>query len=89
MADETLTITLEPELAARLREKIDSGIDAAEILRAGLERFEAPLIPEGWTIEEVRAAIEEADREGGEYTLEEVESFLDEKRKELEAKFSR
>ncbi len=71
---ETLTIVVDDETAAKIRELVESGAypDAAEILRASIDALGPLQAPYGWTDEDVRAAVEESDREGGEMTVDEA-----------------
>lgn len=80
MADETLTITLDPDLAERVRKQVESGAfaNAAEVVRAAVDAFERTPGEAfgGRSADEVRALVEEADRDSTTYTADEVKARL-------------
>lgn len=66
--DAPLTITLEGDLAARVRSLVESGEFASplELIRAAMEALKAAEEIRGWSDDEIRTMVRESDVEGGE-----------------------
>lgn len=85
MTDET--VTLDAETAARIRDKVESGEfeSAAEAVRAALDYYDMG----GWSDEEIRRMVEEADADAETFTVDEVRAFLNEECEKIIAKFEK
>jgi antitoxin ParD1/3/4 len=70
----SIIVNLPPELEHLVQQQVASGAfrDADEVVRAALVCWNSDAIPEGWTVDELRAAIDEGRNSGPGIPLEQV-----------------